>query len=189
MNVYKNKKTIATALTFVMVMTLTGLPLAAKEQRGSMVRVTMTDGNIAKGELLSVKTDALLLYDQNARQGMSLDLQQVVQVNVLKKSKFGKGVIIGMGVGVGLSLLSNLINGPTSHHSGYGDALIGLLVVAPISGLCGGLIEASAGINKKFSLDKKFSMDGISSSEFQQNLEQLKRYARERDIKKPAGLQ
>jgi len=168
MNIIKNKKTIATTLTFVLVMTLAGLPLPAKERRGSSVVVTMTAGRgVVKGELLAVKADTLLVYDQNANQGKSIDLKDVFQVKVLKKSKVGEGLLIGLGVGLVVAVISY---DKTEEFAG-----IGFLTIPPMAGLCGGLFGALSGIHEKFSLA------GASSHTLHENLNRLKRYAREQD--------
>lgn len=171
MNIFKNKKFIATTLIFVMVMALAGMPLPAKERRGSTVEVTMTDSSRIKGELLAVKTDALLIYDQDASQGKSIDLQQVDKVKILKKSKFLTGFAIGFGVLFGPCLCG--------YAQSHGEGLLGLDMIfglSAIPGLCGGIIGALA------SADKKLSLAGASSQISQQNLDRLKRYAREQDL-------
>lgn len=173
----KKNKIAAITLALVLFITLVRLPLPAKERRGATVKVIMTDGSLVKGELLAVKTDVLLLYDQNSRQGKSLDLQQVVQVKILNKTKVGEGVLIGLGVSVGLSALYWVIS--KGHNKE--DALLYLYLGTPKTALFGGLLGALAGI------DKKFSLAGESFERFQQNLEQLKRYARERDVIKLAA--
>jgi hypothetical protein len=174
MNNFKCKKLIATALTFVIFMALVQQPLlTAKERRGATVVVTMIDGSLVKGELLTVKADALLVYDQDAGQGKNIDLQQVVQVKVLKKSKALLGLAIGLGVGLGFCALNPDMAGHA--NAGIGQIYIPLM---SLSGLGGGLLGAFAGITDKFSLV------GASSRNLQQNLKRLKHFAREQDFEK-----
>jgi hypothetical protein len=110
MNIIQCNKIIVTALIFTMFVALANQPLPAKERRGSTIEVTMTDGSKIKGELLAVKADALLVYDSAARQGKNIDLRQVTKVRVLKKSKFGQGLLIGLGVAVGMSVIQSKKN-------------------------------------------------------------------------------
>lgn len=175
MNIHKSKKIMVATLTIVMALTLALLPLPADERWGSSVEVTMADGSKVHGELLAVKTDALLIFDQNSGQGKRIDLQRVAQVKVLKKSRFVEGLLIGLVVGVGASFLnSHILKNGMSGHEGYYFGL-GLFVFPPVAGLCGGLLGALAGI------DKNISLAGTSSQNAQQNLKRLKRYAREKD--------
>jgi hypothetical protein len=174
MNIIKNKKFIATTLTFVLVMALAGLPLPAKERRGSTVEATMTDGSQVKGELLAVKTETLLIYDRDVLQGKSIDLQQVAQVKVLKKSKFFDG--LGIGIVIGLVISVNNIKRIDRESLMPIFEIVGSFWPVPIAGFSGGLIGAVCGINQKFSLVE------VSSKSVQQNLVRLKRYAREKDV-------
>jgi hypothetical protein len=170
----KKPALLCSALLVIMVSAC--LPLPARERRGATVEVTMADGNRIKGELLAVKTDALLVYDSAARQGKNIDLQQVTKVRVLKKSKFGEGLLIGLGVAVGMSVIMQL----KKNEFGFVFTFIG---VGSQLGLFGGIIGAVAGI------DKKISLAGVSSQDILFNLEQLKLYAREQDPDLPGELQ
>jgi hypothetical protein len=164
MNIFKSKKLMAISLTFVMCMTLADLPLAAKERRGATVEVTMTDGSLLRGELLAVKADVLLIFDHDANQGKSIDIRQVARVKILNKSKLGLGLAIGCVFGLGLTMLDTegRIHGNTS------------MTPVPIVGLIGGILGALAG------LPTTFSQTGDVSRNLQQNLDVLKRHARER---------
>lgn len=171
MIIFKYKKTIAASLVFLLVMTLAGLPLpAAKARRGSTVEVIMADGSVVKGELLAVKSDVLLIYDKDAGQGNSLDLQHVAQIKALKKSKLGKGLLIGLGVGFGLCVYNNWIMGRHNGLNEYSYAFI-FPVTIPLGGIIGTLA----------SIPKKFSLAGAASEIRLEKLKKLTRYARERD--------
>jgi hypothetical protein len=166
MNNLKSKKFITTTLIFVLVMALTGLPLPAKEQRGSNVVIILNDGHQANGELLAVKSDALLIYNHNSNQGKSIDLQQVVQVIVLKKSKGLLGLAIGLGVGVLTWVIINARND-------FEYARLSYIIITPPASLLGGIIGTLV------SVPEEFYLSGESSQDVLQNLGQLKRYARE----------
>ena len=167
MHILINNKFIATTLIFVVGITFARLPLPAKERHGSTVVATMTDGSVVRGELLVVKKDILLVYDSAARQGKNIDLRQVTKVMVLKKSKFGQGLLIGLGVAVGMSVIIQ----SKKNEFGFVFTFIG---IGSQTALFGGIIGAVAGI------DKKISLAEVSSQDILFNLEQLKRYARER---------
>jgi hypothetical protein len=173
MHILTNKKPIASALTFALVMTFLGLPLPAlKGKKGANVEVIMADGRVVRGELLAVKSDVLLVYDPNSSQGKSIDLQQAVQVNVLRKGKSLSGLCVGLEVGLGLSLYGFIKSG---QHENSG--LI-FCTVLPVTALIGGIVGALAGTPVKFRLA------GESSEMVRQDLEELRRYAREPDLEK-----
>jgi small nuclear ribonucleoprotein (snRNP)-like protein len=173
MHILTNKKRIALSLTFVLAMGLGHLPLAAvKGKKGSNVEVTMADGRVVRGELLAVKSDVLLVYDHNSSQGKSIDLQQVVQVNVLRKGKSLRGLCVGLEVGLGLSLYGFI---KSDQHENSG--LI-FCTVLPVTALLGGILGALAGTPEKFHLA------GESFEMVQQDLEELRQYAREPDLEK-----
>lgn len=177
MNVLTSNKFIATTLIFMLAITVARLPLPAKERKGSTVVVTLIDGSKVKGELLAVKKDALLVYDSSARQGKSIDLRQIAKVKVLKTFWVLTGMVFGLGVGMGISKLTVNSNKTDFHDIGN------YLLLPFITTLSGVIIGASA------SLPKKISLIGESSQSVQQNLEQLKRYAREKDTEKPVDLE
>jgi hypothetical protein len=174
MNIIQCNKIIVTALIFTMFVALANQPLPAKDRRGATVEVTMSDGSKVKGELLAVKADVLLVYDSAARQGKNIDLRQVTKVRVLKKSKFGEGLLIGLGVAVGMSVIIQ----SKKNEFGFVFTFIG---IGSQTALFGGIIGAVAGI------DKKISLAGVSSQDILFNIEQLKRYAREQCAEKPAA--
>jgi hypothetical protein len=171
---YKHwKSAIAVAVVFVFFI---HTPLqAASEQRGAMVAVTLTLGRgTVKGELLSVKEDALLIFDHSTGRGERIELQDVSQVKIIKKSKFLLGMVIG--IIIGLRKASYNVRYEDSCEAGYG---MDYFLIPPLTGLCGGILGALAGI------DKKFSLAGILPQIRQENLERLKDYAREQDYEKP----
>ncbi len=176
MNNLIRNRFIATALIFVLAFTMVSLPLSARERRGSTVVVTLIDGSKVKGELLAVKTDALLVYGSAARQGKSIDLQQVAKVKILKTFWALTGIVFGMGAGTGLLTLI-----PPSRSNFYVDEMESRLIIMMIFTLAGGVFGAYK------SFPKKITLTGESFRSVQQNLERLRRYAREKDSGKPAG--
>ncbi|MCJ7526014.1 MAG: hypothetical protein MUP71_12455 [Candidatus Aminicenantes bacterium] len=151
------------------------LPLqASRERMGATVVVTMTDGRVVKGELLSVRDDALLLYIQSSDRGERLELMQVEKVKLLKKSKFLLGLGIGLLVGLALSEYSYGI-------AGNDEELSGLIyfVLPPQTGLLGGICGVLAGISRVVYLA------GESTASMQKNLGWLKLHAREQDPNQP----
>lgn len=175
MNLFNGNKISVAALILVTCMSLTRLPLAARDRRGSTVEVTLADGSRFKGELLAVKADVLLLFDRLAGQGRSVDLHQVTRVTLFKGSRFLAGLGLGLVLGLGYCVYNLEILGNDEDL-----ARLSYIVLPPISGLAGGILGALAGMSESFALA------GGSSQAVRQNLKRLKRHARERDVEKPA---
>jgi hypothetical protein len=68
MKYWNGHKNVFTSVTFVLVIAIAALPLAAVK-RGATVEVTMADGRTVKGELLAVKSDTMIVYDTGAGKG------------------------------------------------------------------------------------------------------------------------
>jgi hypothetical protein len=143
---------------------------AVQERRGSTVVVTLADGSRVEGELLAVKEEVLLVYDKKAAQGKSIDLRQVTQVKLLKKSK----ILAGVGIGLALGILGGFVINKTS---GGDQEMAGLFYVyyLPQTALAGGIIGAV------LSKPAYFDFAGVQLSNMWQDLRSLKQYARESD--------
>jgi hypothetical protein len=175
-NVIRNKF-IATTMILMLAISLASLPLPARERRGSDVVVTLTDGSKIKGELLAVKTDALLVFDRAAHQGMSIDLGQIAKVKVLKTFWGLTGMVFGFGLGTGIAKLTY------DDSKCCGDQMEVGLIIMSLCTLAGGIFGAFK------SMPIKITLAGESSLSAQQNLEKLKRHAREKDSTKPVDLE
>ena len=89
MTILQNKKPIALALTFVLIMTFLGMPLpASRWQKGSTVEVAMTDGRFVSGELLAVKGNELIIHDKSTDRGFTVDIHQVSEIRIKKNRAF-----------------------------------------------------------------------------------------------------
>jgi hypothetical protein len=179
MKMPERKRNVAPSLAFVMVCVLASLTLAARERRGATVEATMADGNRVKGELLAVKSDALLVYDRDARLGKSLDLHQVAQVKVFKKPKVLAGITIGICAGLAVSIynLNKIERGSLMPLV----EIVGSFLPLPVAMFGGGMLGGL------FSIPQKISLAGVAPQCVQQNLERLKRHAREQEIEEPTS--
>ncbi len=149
MQILTNKKTIALALTFVLVMAFLHLPLpASRWQRGSTVEVAMTDGRFISGELLAVKGNELIIHDKSIDRGFTVNIAQVSEIWIKKKSRVLTGMAIGLiaGLGIGAGIAK-------SAREPYSDLEGSAAIVALYSPLCaatiGGLIGAVESRPKK----------------------------------------
>ncbi len=165
------KNSAAWAVVPVMIFFSLAQPLVARARRGSTVVVIMNDGSQVKGELLSVRADALLLYESESGQGRHLNLHQVLQVKVLKKTTYLDGA--GIGICVGLVIGVNNLKKIEGDSLAPAFDMISSFLPLPLIALGGGLLGAV------LTMPKKISLAGESPETVQCHLGHLKRYARE----------
>lgn len=70
-----------------------------KDRRGAEVKVRFLDGRIVHGELITVKPDSLLILDKYTGMDTSVELENIREVLIVKKSKFLKGAGLGLLIG------------------------------------------------------------------------------------------
>jgi len=168
MQILTSKKPIALVLTGALIMAFLRMPLAAaRSRKGAMVEVTMTDGSVAQGELLAVKSDALLIFNKASGLGRNFDLLQVGRVRVMKKSKALNGLATGLEVGLALSLYFYI---RSDQHENSGLAFV---TVLPITGLIGSILGALSG------REDEFAIAGAPPAERELSLEALRQRSHE----------
>jgi hypothetical protein len=106
--------------------------LSAKQRRGADLIVTRLDGNQAKGELIAVKPEALIL--RRGGTDLTIPRAKIHSVQILRRSKRGTGTLTGFLAGTLLGVAWGVALGPDPIH-GH-PALIG----GPMGGGLGALI-------------------------------------------------
>ncbi len=144
------KKFLIIVFIFNLVFTLS---LLAQEKRGAQLMVHKKDGGSVQGELITVKANSLLLMSSEGAD-VTIDIDNVEEIRVIKKSKLLLGAGIGMAAGaMGGALLLNdiwyeehgdLTKGEAALKSGILFGCFGLLL--------GGMTGAYAGQDKTYSV-------------------------------------
>ena len=164
----------------------------SKERRGAEVKIKIQDGRVVRGELITVKPDSLLILDRYSGSDMSVDLRDVREVFIVKKSKFwtsaGLGLLIGGASGVLLGYA--LGDDPEPTHSqgifSYNFSIslssdqkaLGLGIFLGLIGMiAGGFAGADAGT------DQPVLLNDSSRLLLELNLEKLRSQARIPDFK------
>ncbi|OGD19423.1 MAG: hypothetical protein A2W03_12755 [Candidatus Aminicenantes bacterium RBG_16_63_16] len=70
--------------------------LMAKERRGAELVITKADGQQIIGELIAVKQGSLLLLDSRSGTDLSVNVGDLRDVKIVKKSKFWQGAGVGL---------------------------------------------------------------------------------------------
>jgi len=89
------------------------LPLAAGERRGAEVVVSMRDGTQVSGELIAVKKDSLLLLAGGpiADTDLTVALNEIKEIKIVKKSRLWNGLGYGLLIGGGGGALVGFASG------------------------------------------------------------------------------
>lgn len=132
----------------------------AKERKhGAQVLIQKNDGQTLKGELLAVKEDKLILMDSVSLGGISVSVQDVMSVTIVKKSKFFQGLGLGFLTGGGTGVLLGFLSGddPPGWFSWTAGqkALLGGLALGILGVPIGGIYGAAKGVDEKVYLDEK----------------------------------
>jgi len=144
--------------------------LSAKARRGVDIVVTELDGNQAKGELIAVKPDSLLLLRGGV--DISIPRAKIHSVQILRRSKKGSGTFIGIlggalvGIGWGVSY------GDYGTH-GIRTPVNAGVFVGSLGALIGFLVSPGGGV------DSTLVFAGSSSLAANENWDRLRAYSRE----------
>jgi hypothetical protein len=83
--------------------------LTAKEKHGEWLRIEKADGAMVEGELLKVSGDTLFLFDQHSQLGCQVNLGDVKQLGLRRKTDILGGLGIGFLAGLGAGLAGGAI--------------------------------------------------------------------------------
>ncbi len=169
------KKTSLLLIISAMTALLAGLPtgLSAKVKHGASLVVTRVDGSSAAGELISVGSDSFVL-----RQGgddWTIPRAKIRSVQILRRSKRGKGTFTGFLAGALLGVEWGVALGPDRIHGHP------ILITAPVLGGLGALIGQL--VSRGGGVDSTLVFAGTSSPAADENWDKLRAYSRESRMK------
>lgn len=162
------KKFIALFLVFSIISLYTGL--YAKERHGADIMVQRIDGQQVSGELIAVRVDSLLLRESALWADVTVDVEDIKVITIVKESKKVLGMLIGGGSGALIAAVAYKESEemfsfyPTKGQMVVGAAIFGILV--------GWATAVGAG------KDKTIQIEGRSDSEIKKILEDLRKKAR-----------
>ena len=166
------KKFISLLLVFSVL--ALSMPLTAKERKGADLIIQKTDGTQVRGELIAVKQTSLLLMERESGADVTIDIEEVSVIRIVKKSKALLGGGLGLLVFGGTSFGVALIRGDFDVQEPE-VALAICAIIGGIGALIGGLMGFAAG------RDEKIQFEGKAKVQIQSYLERLRKKARVRN--------
>jgi hypothetical protein len=170
----KRKKLTSLFLVFCLV-ALSG-NLIGSERKGVKLDIQKIDGQKVMGELVTVKPDSLLLLDSEGVD-VSVDIEDVKTIKVMKKAKAYELGLVGFLAGAGYSGVAH--SGTRKEQVGEEATQHFLFKTIAIGG-----IAAAAGIiiGIVLGIDKTIKIEGKSDVEIDAVLEKLSKKARIRNF-------
>lgn len=170
---------VALAGILLAVLLFPGTAPAAKKKSGRTLVLTLKTGGVAKGELLTVKDERLVLFDANSLSSEEIRIGDVAKFRVMKKAKslpfLGLGVLIGGASGALVGLLSGDDQSGFFRYTALEKAGLGAVLGGVLGATIGGITGAIVGI------DETMSSGSLTPHELIQLLGKLKKYARNAD--------
>ena len=141
-------------LVFILIVNL-GFPLSllAKETQGAQILVLTKDGSSVQGELITVKTNSLLLMNSEGAD-TTIAIENVEEIRILKKAK----LLLGGGIGAAAGSLGGALLLNDIWYEEHGDltksraALKSGIFFGCFGLLLGGITGAYAGQDKIYSV-------------------------------------
>ena len=162
------KKVIALILVLSLLVSIHG-ELLAKEKRGAELQIQKKDGEEVRGELIAIKQNSLLILDSVLKTDLSVDIDEIKVIIIMKISKALVGVIVGGALGALLGYMSYQPSVGFTIDFGRGGTTL-------VAGLMGGGIGAAIGA--LLGIDEKIQIEGKSAGEIRGTLEHLRQKAR-----------
>ena len=169
------KKFISLFLIFSLLV-LSGSLYAKK--RGAELVITKKNGVQERGELIVVKKDSLLLLFAR-RMDVSVGIEEIKVITIVKKSTFWKGPGLGLLIGGSIGgIIGGKFGSSLEEESGAAKwAMLGGAVFGITGYLLGDILGAKKG------KDKTIQIEGMTDWRINEALDKLRKKARIRDYK------
>jgi len=162
----KNELNRPAAIILTTLMLVLPGSLMAREKRGATLIISLKDGHIAEGELIAVRPDSLLIFDESAE---TVALAEVRNIRVVRKSHALVGGFCGLAAGIAAAAFASKEDlGP---FDSSWSVLMGGLFVSSGVGL-------GAGAGALTGKDKVIRLEGMTEPQVRMALIYLRKKAR-----------
>lgn len=158
-----------------------GINLEPRKEPGAILVIQKKDGQSLKGELIAIKQNSLLLKEYESRRGITVDMEDIKVIKIVKNKKIVLGSCIGSAIGgtigVGLTVIPGAVE-KRSLEDHRAESIVGDLTPIYIfwgvilGVLIGGVMGAFAGT------DKTIQIEGKPVAQIKEILNDLRKKAR-----------
>ncbi len=162
-----------------------------RKKHGANLIIQKISGQQVRGELITVKPSSLLLLNTEGKD-VSVDIEEIKVITVVKKSQallgVGTGLFVGAGSGAAIGASLWVLGLPVvamfgeagieSWKDDFPDLLWGGVLIGAGIGLLLGVSSGAA-----LGIDKTIQIEGMSDSEIQEAMDKLRKKARIRDYR------
>jgi hypothetical protein len=175
-----------TVLICLILALLVSPSMSMKKEKGAAVVVQTRDDRQLQGELITVKMDSLLLMDAETSADVSVNIEDVKFIRIVRPSKVafgaGLGLLVGAAAGAGLGFLlgddepADIGSGEQEVRKASEKALLLGGLFGAIGAVGGGITGYDAG------KDEVILLEGLPPEDKALALEQLRRHSRIEDF-------
>jgi len=148
----------------------------AREKKGADLIIQKIDGTEVRGELIAVKQNSLLLLDRFSGADVTIDIEGIGTIKIVKKTNLlagaGLGLIIGGGIGGLVGFAGGDVESPPFYFTAADMAAFWAFIAGIEGVIIGVIVSALKG------KDKTIPFIGKSDSEIQEIFEKLRKKAR-----------
>lgn len=156
MNMKYVKKQIQVLLILVVLLMIAATPSYGTIVKGSSIKVIMKDGICFKGELLAVSGRTLVLFDNTIKKEFRVDIDELKELTILRKSRLGKGMVTGGTLGA-ITALSILAGDDKDDANDYRSLSVPFFAL--LSGGVGALVALFSPGNKNYPIEHMSAAD------------------------------
>jgi hypothetical protein len=151
--------------------------LTAKEKHGEWLRIEKADGATVEGELLKVSGETLFMFDQHSQLGSQVNLGDVQQLGLRRKTDVAGGLGIGLLAGLGAGLAGGAIGAKLFGSKDSGQSA-GIYILSMNIFVLGGIVAgvATNGFQGRFQTRR---VAGLPEEKRLAILSELKEWSRE----------
>jgi hypothetical protein len=156
MNMKNVRNQIQVLLVLVVLVVVAATPTYGAIVKGSTIKVIMKDGIRFKGELLAVSGRTLVLFDNTIKKEFRVDIDELKELTILRKSRLGKGMVTGGTLGA-ITALSILAGDDKDDANDY--RALSVPFFALLSGGVGALVALFSPGNKSYTIENMSAAD------------------------------
>ena len=147
----------------IIIFSICGQMSAKDRKKGAHVMIQKKDGKTIIGELLTVKSDVIILMNSLDQTGITQSVNDIKKITIVKKGRFFKGLGLGLIIGGGSGAVLGLASGddkPGFLSMTAGEkAAAGGLGLGILGALAGGILGAIKGIDESVVLEGRTPKD------------------------------